>query len=155
MTRLDFDKTDDKNLAVQLVEARLGACGANRIDQSDDDAWLAFGAGSHPIPVRVLVADVEGWLVSLDDACPITDASGEIGFWILVDPVTASTFVIPEWWIRNDIDEMQAAYAVRATVGAPDAPDASVDDRAPSPVIDRERVERWRDRWDLIEKLLK
>ena len=81
-----------------------------------------------------------------------TDASGEIGFWILVDPASVSTYVIPEWWIRNDIDEMQAAYAVRATVGAPNATD---DDCAPSPVIDRERVERWRDRWDLIEKLLK
>jgi len=148
MTGTHVEYTTDNTNAHELAEARLRACGAERFERADDGAWLVFGSASHPLPVRLLVADAEGWPVSLDDACPISEASGEVGFWILIDPTPAATYVVPEWWIRHDIDELRTARLVCVSANGTSEP-------APTPVVDRLRVERWRDRWDLIEKLLK
>lgn len=148
MTGTQLEYTTENTKAHELAESRLRASGAERIDRADSGRWHVFGALSHPLPVRVLVADTEGWPVSFDDACPIEDTSGDIGFWILVDPEATAMYVIPDHWIRHDIDERQVAQLVcTACNGAHGTPEP--------PFIDRQRVERWRDRWDLIETLLR
>lgn len=70
----------------------------------------------------------------------------ETSFWVLVDlgadrPVY---FVVPRWWMQNDIFEHHTAYLARweAEHGHPRSSDHHA--------IQTGRVESWRERWDVL-----
>jgi hypothetical protein len=75
------------------------------------------------------------------------EADGEtIRYWVLVDlrPDAPLYYVMPEWWIQNNIHEIHAAYLAQhggTRVRTPDSTHHS---------INTARVEQWIDQWELL-----
>lgn len=72
----------------------------------------------------------------------------ETHFWVFVDlrkpPAAPEFYVVPEWWIENDIHEAHAAYLARH--GGERARTKESTHHA----IKRSRIEQWHNRWDLL-----
>jgi hypothetical protein len=71
----------------------------------------------------------------------------EIRFWVLVDlgrepPVY---YVVPEWWMENDIFQAHSAYLARHGGTRPRNPDSLHHG------IARSRVVEWQSRWDILD----
>jgi hypothetical protein len=69
-----------------------------------------------------------------------------VRFWILVDlaPADPEYYVMPEWWIENDIHEAHSRYLDRHGGQRARTKDST------HHAIPLERVAEWRDRWDLL-----
>lgn len=70
----------------------------------------------------------------------------ETDFWILVDLSvdSADFYVVPEWWMENDIYEAHQEYLARH------GGRRAVNPAATHHAIRTPRVARWRSRWDLL-----
>jgi hypothetical protein len=70
-------------------------------------------------------------------------------FWILVDlgqPQAAPRYwIVPEWWIRNDIARAHQAYLERHGGRRPSAPQST------HHAMEEHRVTQWEDRWDILD----
>ena len=67
-------------------------------------------------------------------------------FWVMVDLFADATnfYVVPEWWIQNDIREKYEAYLAHHGGTRP------VNEKSDHAKIETARVQEWLDRWDLI-----
>jgi hypothetical protein len=72
----------------------------------------------------------------------------ETHFWVFVDlrkpPAPPEFYVVPEWWIENDIHNAHAAYLARHGGQRAKTQDST------HHAIRRSRIEDWHDRWDLL-----
>jgi Holliday junction resolvase-like predicted endonuclease len=70
-------------------------------------------------------------------------------FWVFVDLSHASSppafYVVPEWWIQNDIHEAHQAYLDRHGGQRARNPESTHHS------IKRTRIEQWLERWDKLE----
>ncbi len=73
----------------------------------------------------------------------------EKGFWVLVDLATDKGppiyYVVPDWWMRNDIYRAHRAYLRRHGGKRAINPQSKHDS------IDIRRIAQWKDRWDLLK----
>jgi hypothetical protein len=70
----------------------------------------------------------------------------ETSFWIFLD-LTASEpgfYIVPSWWMKNDIHCDHARYLERHGGHRAKTPDST------HHRITTERITKWRDRWDLV-----
>jgi hypothetical protein len=69
-----------------------------------------------------------------------------VRFWILVDliPAAPTYYIIPEWWIQNDIHVTHAAYLAKHGGRRARTTDST------HHAIPIRRVEQWRDKWDVL-----
>jgi len=86
------------------------------------------------------------WQTSITRGRPRDPEDEPTRFWIMVDlvPEVPTYFIIPEWWIQNDIHETHAAYLARH--GGQRARSADSTHHA----IQINRIEQWRNSWDLL-----
>ena len=79
---------------------------------------------------------------------PIPDLVKETAFWIFVDlnnyAVAPNYFVVPDSWMRNNIDVTHKEY-IRKYGGK-----RKKNDKSTHHSINRERISDWENRWDLI-----
>jgi hypothetical protein len=72
----------------------------------------------------------------------------ETHFWIFVElktpPAQPDFFVVPEWWIENDIFRTHAEYLAKH------GGKRAISNESTHHAIKRSRIEQWRDRWDLL-----
>jgi hypothetical protein len=72
----------------------------------------------------------------------------ETHFWIFVElknpPAPPHFFVVPEWWIENDI------YGAHKDYLAKHGGKRAITEGSTHHAIKRSRVEQWRDRWDVL-----
>jgi Holliday junction resolvase-like predicted endonuclease len=70
----------------------------------------------------------------------------EIRYWVFVDlgEQPPGYYVVPEWWIENDIHRAHQAYLARHGGVRPRNPDSTHHG------IQRSRVMEWRERWDIL-----
>jgi len=70
-------------------------------------------------------------------------------FWIFVDVGQQHTapryWIVPQWWIRNDIARAHQAYLDRHGGRRPSNPQST------HHAIEEHRVAQWEDRWDILE----
>lgn len=87
-----------------------------------------------------------GWQTSTTRGARREQEDACVRFWILVDlrPATPLYYVMPEWWIQNDIFETHAGYLARHGGQRRGGSDSTHHGIATS------RVEQWADRWDLL-----
>jgi len=81
------------------------------------------------------------------DAARREPVADENRFWVLIDLGLwpPSFYVVPHWWMQNDIHEHHEAYLARH--GGRRAVNPSSTHHA----IPASRVQDWRDRWDVLE----
>jgi len=117
-------------------ESRLG----NTLDVSTPD-------GTH-FTLYVKTKRAGDWQTDTKFAIRREPIAEESRFWVLVDLASVSDpgfYVVPEWWMQNDIYEAHQRYL-----------DAHGGRRAGNPdsthhAIGPARVESWSERWDLLE----
>ncbi len=72
----------------------------------------------------------------------------ETDFWVFVDlgdlDVSPRYWVVPDWWMRNDIYEAHQAYLASHGGNRARNPDST------HHAIDERRLEAWEARWDVL-----
>lgn len=88
------------------------------------------------------------WHSSTKGSEPVAQPAGETVFWIFVDlgdlDAWPRYWIVPDWWLRNDIHEAHEAYLARHGGTRPGNPDSTHHS------IDESRLEEWQERWDVL-----
>lgn len=132
------------------VAAELHRRGAERviigIKRGDPDLRAANAPGSREVTIVVKAKTAGDWQPSTDSGIPRDPENDPTSFWILVDlrETAPHYFVIPSWWIENNIYEEHRAYLARHGGHRAESPDSK------HHRITDDRVEQWREQWDLL-----
>ena len=90
----------------------------------------------------------KNWHSSIVDSQPTLPKNDERNFVIFVDLGDTNTtpryWVVPEWWIRDDIYKAHQAYLKKHGGKRPGNPESVHHS------IDESRIEQWKDRWDIL-----
>lgn len=106
--------------------------------------------GTHERKVTIQVKTKTGgdWQTSTNRGRPWGTDPLDSRFWILVDLGKTLTppgfYVMPAWWIENDIHTAHADYLARH------GGHRATNDTSTHHSIQRRRVEQWADRWDIL-----
>lgn len=88
------------------------------------------------------------WHASTDWGAPMTAREGETVFWVFVDlgdrDASPRYWIVPDWWIRNDIYNAHRAYLERHGGRRARNPDSK------HHAIDEKRLVSWLGRWDAL-----
>lgn len=106
--------------------------------------------GAREVSIQVKTRRSGNWHTSTDQArrCrrPRVD---EKNFWVFVDLADNNVgpiyYVVPEWWIRNNIFYAQRAYLKRHGGKPP------INPQSKHHSIHPRRIAMWKDRWDLLK----
>lgn len=125
-------------LAARGVTAGVGAGSAVTITRASSE------------PVQLIVRAKRGpvWQASTTYGIPRSEPEQPEGrFWVLVDlrPDVPTFWVVPEWWIQNDIHRDFSAYLARNGGRRKEGGDST------HHAITENRVAQWQDRWDLLQ----
>jgi hypothetical protein len=75
-------------------------------------------------------------------------AEGDTHFWVFVEltkpPAQPEFYVVPEWWIENDIYRVHQEYLARHGGQRAQTKDST------HHAIEPSRIEQWRDQWNLL-----
>ena len=88
------------------------------------------------------------WQASILSSRPMDPPPDETNFWIFVDlgdlEANPRYWIVPDWWIRDDIYKVHKAYLDRHGGVRPGNPDS------PHHSIHENRLTDWQDRWDIL-----
>jgi hypothetical protein len=86
------------------------------------------------------------WQTSIEKGERRTPERDPIEFWLFVDLTTQPPgfLVAPAWWVENDIYETHQEYLAKHGGRRRDTPTAT------HHAIPVDRIEQWRNRWDLL-----
>jgi hypothetical protein len=103
-------------------------------------------ARTRTVTLRVRTSsDGQRWQVSTTDGRPREEPTEEDHFWVFVALTAQPEFyVVPEWRVENDIYESTRAYKAKHGGQRPRTPHST------HSLHELSRIERWRDRWDLL-----
>lgn len=108
--------------------------------------WLEVVSPSSRSLVYVKTRRRGDWQTTIERGGPRDAEPQPAEFWVFVDLTESpvSFRVIPAWWIENDIYETHEAYLKRHGGRRAQTPHSTHHG------IGSDRVEQWRDRWDLL-----
>ena len=90
----------------------------------------------------------KNWHSGIVGSQPTAPKDDAHNFWVLVDLGDVQTppryWIVPEWWIRDDIYQVHQAYLKKHGGIRPGNPDSTHHS------IDESRLEQWKDRWDIL-----
>lgn len=137
-----------------FVAAELHRCGAYAVTFAGNMPKIDVVASDKEqrrtvsIQVKSKSSRSPGWQTQTTRGQQRSPDPDESRFWILVDlgdvGDAPSYYVIPEWWIQNDIYEAFTEYKERLGGQRPRTLNST------HHKIDRRRIEHWRDRWDIL-----
>ncbi len=88
------------------------------------------------------------WQTNINQGRKISPRDNETNFWVFVDLGERDTspryWIVPEWWIRNDIYEVHQDYLNKHGGERARNPEST------HHAIDEKRLEQWKDRWDIL-----
>lgn len=100
------------------------------------------------ISIQVKTRRSGTWHASINDGKKRKSSSNETNFWIFVDlekeNASPAYYIVPEWWIQNDIYETHQAYLAKHHGTR------ALNPNSKHHGIAIKRVLKWRDRWDLL-----
>ena len=151
----DFDKPNPQQVAragEHFVAAELHRRGAYAVTFAGNMPVIDILASDKrqtrtvSIQVKTKSGTSAGWQTDIRRGFKREPSSVETKYWILVNLATINSqpeyFIIPEWWIQNDIFEAHQNYLDSHGGSRPHAKDSTHHQ------ITRKRVDPWRDRWD-------
>ena len=101
------------------------------------------------VNIQVKTRRSGSWHTSTDEGRRCRRNPGEKNFWILVDLGEASPapsyYIVPDWWMRNDIFHAHRAY-LRRHGGK-----RAINPQSKHHSIDIKRIAQWKDRWDILK----
>lgn len=100
------------------------------------------------VSIRVKTRRTGSWQTSIDKGQPSKRNPKETHFWVFVDlgksEAPPSYYIVPVWWIRNDIYVNHQKYLAKHHGKRKFNP------KSKHHGIDLKRIEGWKDRWDLL-----
>lgn len=88
------------------------------------------------------------WHSSIVGCQPMSPKANEDTFWVFVDLGDAGVcpryWIVPEWWIKDNIYRAHQAYLSKHGGRRPKNPDSTHHS------IDESRLEQWKERWDIL-----
>ncbi len=85
------------------------------------------------------------WQTSIDEGKKCERCYNETNFWVLVDLKNPDYYVVPDWWMRNDIHEVHQAYISKR------GGSRALNPKSKHHSISVKRIEQWKGRWDLLK----
>lgn len=103
-------------------------------------------AHDNSIEIRVKTKTRGTWQPSTDSGHPREEPIKVEAFWVLVDlgPTYPEFYVVPEWWMENNIYEAHQDYL------AQHGGHRAQNDDSKHHAIPVHRVEQWKDRWGIL-----
>jgi hypothetical protein len=100
--------------------------------------------------IQVKTMSAGSWQTSITRGRPREEPTEEeTHFWVFVDlrkpPAPPEFYIVPEWWVENDIHETHAAYLAKHGGERAKTRDST------HHAIKRSRIEQWHNRWDLLQ----
>jgi len=90
----------------------------------------------------------KNWHSSIVGSQPMARKDDEHNFWVFVDLGDVQTspryWIVPEWWIKNDIYQVHQAYLNKHGGKRPRNPDSTHHS------IEESRLEEWKDKWNIL-----
>ncbi|WP_287158202.1 hypothetical protein [Chloroflexus sp.] len=90
----------------------------------------------------------KNWHSSIVGCQPTSPRVDEYRFWVFVDLGDVQTspryWIVPDWWVKNDIYNAHQAYLAKHGGIRPGNPDSTHHSIAES------RLEQWQSRWDIL-----
>ena len=136
-----------------LVRAELLARGAQKVEEEQHGRSIRLrvstDGGRHQVRVRVKARGRRSrdWQARLADRDPPRTVDALETFWVFVDLATADSptfFVVPDWWMRRDIQHHHEGYLIRHGGIRPETPESD------HHKIEPYRVEKWEGQWELL-----
>jgi hypothetical protein len=140
-------QTNERGLACVVQEITKRGGQAQTVREGRQIQVRAHGLDRRrEISIQVKARTSGDWQTSTDRGAEAQPESAPTRFWILVDlqDDVPDFYVMPEWWIRNNIYDTHRAY-IEAHGGHRVMNDESTHHR-----IETTRVAQWRDRWDVL-----
>ncbi len=101
------------------------------------------------VSVQVKTRRSGTWQCSTTDGEKCKRNNNETAFWIFVDLSKDKNppdfYVVPDWWMRNNIHETHKAYLEKHSGKRALLP------RSTHHAVDHRRLEKWKDRWDILK----
>jgi hypothetical protein len=133
-----------------LVAAQLYLRGAKNVvvgvKRSEPDVRASDPSNTRQVTLKVKAKTAGDWQASIDSGVPRQEVEHPTEFWVLVDlsnPVSA-WFVMPAWWIENNIFEVHRAYLGRH------GGHRAITDSSKHHSLEEGRVQQWRNCWSLL-----
>ena len=135
--------------AIAAVVAELARRGAEtRVERRGNrKEIIARGPGSNRDVVIMVRARTRGDWQAQASAGRVREPEAESSrFWIMVDLFADATnyYVVPEWWIQNDIHDKHQQYLAHHGGTRP------LNEKSDTTKIETKRVVEWLDRWDQL-----
>ena len=101
------------------------------------------------VSIQVKTRRTGTWHSSIDEGKKSSEPLDETSFWIFVDlednRIPPLYFIVPNWWMKNNIDEEHKAYISKH------GGSRSKNPKSKHHGIPIKRVEQWKDRWDILK----
>jgi hypothetical protein len=137
----------------EIVTKKISALGAQDIGDEKEGrrTFISAKNSNQTRKFRILVKTRRSgsWQASTDDAKVADEKKDENHFWVFVDiegsKKDADFYIVPEWWIQNNIHQVHHAYLSRHGGTRKKNPNSKHHS------IKWDRLEEWRNRWDLLK----
>ena len=133
-----------------IVEAELLRRGASFVTPAGTQKVLLHvtnSDGNRTVIIKVKAKQKENWHSSIGEGKPAKKVpENESNFWVFVDLSDVPKFwVVPDWWIRNDIYQTHEQYLKEHGGHRP------VNDDSDHHRIEESRLEEWQGKWEILK----
>jgi hypothetical protein len=135
----------------QLLIAELKRRGATPVKEVRDGRRtivVATVPGGGTLRLIVKTRRRGSWHARAQDGAQTSERTGETRFWVFVDlesgAQTPSFFIVPHWWMSNDIFVVHKVFLDSHGGERPRTPGSDHHGIKPA------RIDGWHDRWDLL-----
>ena len=98
------------------------------------------------VRVQVKTRRTGTWHTSNDEGQKLNPRPNETKFWIFVDiskmDASPDYYIVPDWWMRNNIQEACDAYIKKKK--------GKITTESKHHSVDVKRIGKWKDRWDIL-----
>jgi hypothetical protein len=98
------------------------------------------------VQIQVKTRRAGTWHTSNDEGQKLNRRPNETKFWIFVDiskmDASPDYYIVPDWWMRNNIQEACDAYIKKKK--------GKITTESKHQSVDVKRIGKWKDRWDIL-----
>ena len=104
---------------------------------------------SRIVTIQVKTKRSGTWHASIDEGRPCEPRVPETAFWVFIDIGSSKKhpefWIVPDWWIRNNIHKTHQDYLNRHGGKRARSP------KSKHHAIDEKRIKQWKDKWGLLD----
>jgi len=138
-------------IGMYAVERMLNKLGASNINTKKEgnkrSIHFTSSDGKSTFSIVTRSKTKGAWQTTIDYGEPLTEKTAENVFWVFVDLDNIDNlkfYIVPRWWISNNIYEIHQEYLAKHMGTRPRNPDSKHHS------VQLSRIKQWENRWDLL-----